>query len=243
MEEMTLQKEASSTTQQNVLAYFETHDVKYVAEDAVFRNLSTGQVHKGRAEIGAMLHFIYHVAFDARAEIKNYVITEDKALMEALFKGKHIGELEGIPATNKEVIVPFCVSYDLKNGLIQEARIYMLLEVMKQQLGVSAQAAKPKTTYLVRDIFQLKFGHFRDAKKLLQEATEKNMMPEAQQTRVLTDFTGDAYRLVFEEGFENLADYEISLSSSMKTDEWQEWYERFKPHVESSHREILKQVL
>jgi len=60
---------------------------------------------------------------------------------------------------------------------------------------------------------------------------------------VLTDFTGDAYRLIFEEGFDNLADYEISLSSSMKTEEWQKWYERFKPNVERSHREILKQVL
>ena len=81
------------------------------------------------------------------------------------------------------------------------------------------------------------------SKKLLEEATQKNMLPEAQQARVLTDFTGDAYRLIFEEGFENLADYEISLTSSMKTPEWQEWYERFKPHVERSHREILKQVV
>ena len=67
-------------------------------------------------------------------------------------------------------------------------------------------------------------------------------MPETQQMRVLTDFTGDSYRLIFEEGFDNLADYEVSLSSSMKADEWQQWYEKFKPHVESSHREILRQI-
>ena len=84
---------------------------------------------------------------------------------------------------------------------------------------------------------------FATAKKLLEEAFEKNMLPDAQQARVLTDFTGDAYRLVFEEGFDSLSDYETSLSGSMKTDEWQSWYERFKPLVERSHREILKQVL
>ena len=78
---------------------------------------------------------------------------------------------------------------------------------------------------------------------LLDEAMEKDMLPEAQQARVLTDFTGDAYRLVFEEGFNSLTDYEISLTSSMRTAEWQEWYERFKPLVERSHREILKQVM
>jgi hypothetical protein len=243
MEEMTLQKEALTQTQQNVLDYFATHDVKYVAEDAVYKNLGTGEVHKGRAEIGAMLHFIYHVAFDAKAEIKSYVITEDKAQLEAVIKGRHIGELAGIAPTNKEVSVPVSVSYDLKDGLIQEARIYMLADVLMQQLGVTASSSKQRTTFLIRDIFHLKFGHYREAKKLLDEATENQMMPEAKQMRVLTDFTGDSYRLIFEEGFDNLADYEISLTSSMKAEEWQQWYEKFKPHVEKSHREILRQIV
>jgi predicted ester cyclase len=243
MKEMTLQKEALALAQKNILAYFETHDVKFIAEDAIFKNLNTGEIHKGRTEIGAMLDYIYHVAFDAKAEIKNYIITENKALLEGLFKGKHIGEIAGIQPTGRQVSVPLSVSYDLKDGLIKEARIYMLTEVMMQQLGMAAPSSKQKTTFLVRDIFQLKFGHFRDAKKLLEEAAEKQMMPEAQQMRVLTDFTGNSYRLIFEEGFDNLADYEVSLSSSMKADEWQQWYEKFKPHVESSHREILRQIV
>lgn len=242
MEEMTLQKDALATAQKNMLSYFDTHDVKYVAEDAVFKNMNTGETHKGRTEIGALLHYLYHVAFDAKAEIKNKIITEDKAILEALLNGKHIGEIAGIKATNKQVSIPFVVSYDLKNGLIKEARIYMNSDVLMQQLGVTTASSKIKTSFLVRDIFQLKFGHFRDAKKLLEEAAQKQMLPEAQQMRVLTDFTGDAYRLIFEEGFDNLSDYELSLSSSMKSDEWQQWYEKFKPHVEKSYREILRQI-
>ncbi|MGZ5245123.1 MAG: hypothetical protein ACXWDO_00425 [Bacteroidia bacterium] len=97
--------------------------------------------------------------------------------------------------------------------------------------------------YVVRDIFQLKFGHYRDAKALIDEAVEKNMMPEAKFSRVLSDFTGDAYRLIFEEGFDSLADYEKNLTGGMATEDWQKWYGRFKEHVVSSHREILKQVL
>ncbi len=242
MEETMLPKEKLSLTEQNLQDYLNTHDVKYVAEDAVYKNLSTGEEHRGRVEIAAMLHYIYHVAFDAHAEVTNVIITENKAEFEGFFVGKHIGEIAGVKPTNKDVRVPICVTYDLKDGLIQQARIYMLLSVMMKQLGVAEMTPKQKTTFLVRDIFQLKFGHFREAKKLLEEASQKSMLPQAQQMRVLTDFTGDAYRLIFEEGFENLADYEISLSSSMKTDEWQEWYERFKPHVENSHREILKQI-
>lgn len=242
MEETTLQKQALTASQKNMLAYLETHDVKYVAEDAVFKNLTTGETHKGRTEIGAMLHYMYHVAFDAKAEVKSYIITEDKAEFEGFFNGTHIGEIAGVPPTGKQVSVPICVTYDLKNGLIKEARIYFLTDVLQQQLGAAAQAPKQKTTFLVRDIFQLKFGRFRDAKKLLEEAAEKQMMPEAKQMRLLTDFTGDAYRLILEEGFDSLADYETSLHNGMKAEEWQQWYERFKPLVERSHREILKQI-
>ena len=97
--------------------------------------------------------------------------------------------------------------------------------------------------YIVRDIFQLKFGHFKNAKSLLDEAKGKNMLPDAQNMRILSDFTGDAYRLIMEEGYDSLADYEKSLGGSMNEKEWQEWYERFKPHVESSHREILKVIM
>ena len=97
--------------------------------------------------------------------------------------------------------------------------------------------------YIIRDIFHLKFGHFRDAKALLDEAKSKNMMPDGQSMRVLSDFTGDAYRLIMEEGFDTLDAFEKSMASSMNKPEWKDWYERFKPHVERSHREILKQVL
>ena len=117
----------------------------------------------------------------------------------------------------------------------------MLTEVLLKQLGVSG--APPKTTFLVRDIFRLKFGHFKEAKKLLNDALESGLLPEAGNMRVLSDFTGDSYRLVFEEGFPSLDAYETSLGSSMKAEEWQQWYEQFKPHVESSHREILRQVI
>ena len=97
--------------------------------------------------------------------------------------------------------------------------------------------------FIVRDIFHLKFGHYKEAKSLLDEAKNKNMLFDAQNLRVLTDFTGDSYRLIMEAGFNTLADYEKSLGGSMNQEEWQQWYEKFKLNVESSHREILKQVM
>src|SRR5215204_1484143 len=120
MEESMLKSEALSLTEKNMLNYFQTHDVKYVAENGVFRNMNTGETYTGRAEVGGMLHFFYHVLFEAKAEMTNHIITEEKAVVEGRIKGKHIGEMDGIAATGKEVDFPICITYFLKDGLIQE---------------------------------------------------------------------------------------------------------------------------
>lgn len=130
----TLENEIASQTQANMEAYFKSHDVQFLAEDAVFIDQATGEETRGREAIRNMLHYIYHVAFDAKAEIINQVITETNALLEARFKGRHIGEFAGMQPTNKEVDVPLCVTYELKNGFIEKARVYMLVNVMMQQL-------------------------------------------------------------------------------------------------------------
>lgn len=97
--------------------------------------------------------------------------------------------------------------------------------------------------FIIRDIFQLRFGHYKDAKALLDEAYGKGLLPDAQSARVLSDFTGNAYRLILEEGYDSLAEYESSLSGSMNKPDWRKWYEKFKIHVTSSHREILRTVM
>ena len=91
MEEMILEKDEISLVKKNVEAYFNTHDVQYVTEDAVFTSMNTGEETHGREAIGQMLHYIYHVAFDAKAEIRNKIITDSKAVLEMDFVGKHNG--------------------------------------------------------------------------------------------------------------------------------------------------------
>lgn len=116
--------------------YFETHDSKYLTEDTVFINMNNSELTIGREAVGKMLQYIYHAAFNAHAEITNTIVTNNKALLEANFVGKHIGEFAGFPATGKKVKVPLCVSYDLdENGLIKVARVYMLESVLLQQLA------------------------------------------------------------------------------------------------------------
>jgi hypothetical protein len=76
----------------------------------------------------------------------------------------------------------------------------------------------------------------------MDEAKKNNLLPEAQQVRMLSDFTGDAYRLILETTYNSLADFENMLSGSMNQAEWQKWYEKVKPLVKTSYREILKVI-
>ena len=96
--------------------------------------------------------------------------------------------------------------------------------------------------YIVRDIFHLRYGHYRPVKAMMDEAMQKDMMPKAKSVRLLTDFTGDAYRFIFETSYDSLSDFEKELSSDMAKTDWQDWYKKFIEHVESGHREILKVV-
>ena len=96
--------------------------------------------------------------------------------------------------------------------------------------------------YIVREIFHLQFGRYKEAKGLMDEAFNSGMMPRKDGQRMLSDFTGKSYRLIFESSHQTLADFEKSLTEDMGKGDWQGWYEKFKPLVRTSEREILKVV-
>lgn len=139
MPEQVVERDLLSLAKKNVQAYFDSHDVKYLTEDAVFTHMASGREFKGKEAIAGMIEYFYHIAFDAHPEVVNQVITEDKAVVESNFVGKHIGEFEGLAATHKSVKVPFCVSYDLENGLIKRARVYFLGDALMNQLAQPEQ--------------------------------------------------------------------------------------------------------
>jgi steroid delta-isomerase-like uncharacterized protein len=110
-------------------------DLSMMAEDVVFTNMATGDEHRGREGVRQMLNYIYHVAFDADAEVKNAIFADGKAVVEFDFIGKHIGEFAGIPASGQSVRVPLCVVYDLPQGMITRGRVYFEVPALLKQLG------------------------------------------------------------------------------------------------------------
>lgn len=96
--------------------------------------------------------------------------------------------------------------------------------------------------YVIRDIFQLKFGMFKEAMNAIKNASKLGLLPPNQFT-VLSDFTGDSYRLIIESGYPSLAEYEQSMVEGMQDPKWQVFYQEFKTLIVSSHREIMKKHL
>lgn len=130
---------AVERTRQVLEAYWKNHDPKYVAEDAVFVMLPTGEEIKGRDAIARHLDAFYHEQLTAHAEVVNSIFSENKGLLEAVVVGTHTGEFGGIPATGRAVRVPLAVSYDLENGLIKRARIYLMVNVLFDQIAPAAK--------------------------------------------------------------------------------------------------------
>ena len=58
-------------------------------------------------------------------ELKNLLVDEGKAAIEADFVGTHTGEFAGVAPTGRAVRVPYSVIYDLRGDQISALRIYL----------------------------------------------------------------------------------------------------------------------
>lgn len=102
----------------------------FLTDDVVLDMVGTGQSARGRAEVVAFIRYAHQEAFDASLALRSLVVDGDgrRAAVEAHFVGRHIAEFAGIPATGRQVRVPYAVHYDLTDDGISALRIYRLAE-------------------------------------------------------------------------------------------------------------------
>jgi steroid delta-isomerase-like uncharacterized protein len=128
----------SEETRKVIEAYAENHDPKYFAEDAVFTQMPIPEPFSGRDAIGGMLRLFYQDAFsDASGQLRHVAADATKGLgfVEFTFRGRHTGELMGIPPTGRQVEVPMLGVYEIEGGEIQKARLYYDMATFMRQLG------------------------------------------------------------------------------------------------------------
>ena len=107
---------------------------QYFTDNVVLTAVGTDQRAVGRQAAGQQMRDMHERAFDARIEVKNLLVDEDKAAVEADFAGTHIGEFAGIAPTGRTVRVPYSVVFDLRGDQISELRIYFPASVLAEQL-------------------------------------------------------------------------------------------------------------
>lgn len=65
----------------------------------------------------------------------------NRIILRARLKGKHEGELNGIPPTHKEVLFPFVIGYEIENNKIKSHWLMADQMMLMEQLGLMKQPA------------------------------------------------------------------------------------------------------
>lgn len=87
----------------------------------------------------------FRAAFpDAQLFIQDIIAEGDTVITWAIFKGTHLGPLEGIPPTGKEVTVTDVDLWRLAHGRVVETRTHFDQMGMLYQLGVYGMVAGEK---------------------------------------------------------------------------------------------------
>lgn len=90
---------------------------------------------------------------------------------------------------------------------------------------------------LVRDTFQVKFGHMDAMLDVIKEATESGA-DIGSFTRVLTDASGKMFTLIIESKVESIDAYRKELMERFGSSQSIDFMKRTEPHIESGQREF-----
>jgi steroid delta-isomerase-like uncharacterized protein len=76
---------------------------------------------------------------DLHVEIANRYIGEESVVLEIFINGRHTGEWNGIPATNRTIQVPACAIFTFDSeGKLAGEKVYADFSLVLRQLGVLA---------------------------------------------------------------------------------------------------------
>jgi predicted ester cyclase len=124
--------ESGRTTMDAYLQALTTRDsfADFLTDDVTLDMIGAGLSAQGRAQVEDFIRYAHEQAFDGRPELKSLIVDPDgrRSAIEADFIGRHTGEFAGIPATGRNVRVPYSVHYDLTSSGISALRIYGLAE-------------------------------------------------------------------------------------------------------------------
>jgi len=113
----------------------------YFADDVVVTFVDLGQEIVGRDAAEAAIVDFHQVAFAAAPEVQTFIAGPGIAYAEVNFLGTHTGDFAGIPATGREVSVPYVAVWELSGDKITALRLYGPASGLVQQLTTEGTPA------------------------------------------------------------------------------------------------------
>jgi steroid delta-isomerase-like uncharacterized protein len=110
----------------------------FLAEDVAWTTTETGDEVRGRETVREFIRSFHTGMFRARPEVRRLAVADGVAVLEADFVGRHTGTFAGIPPTGAAVRLPYCVVYDVADGVITAMRAYFPVACMVRQLRAAA---------------------------------------------------------------------------------------------------------
>ncbi|MBA2470013.1 MAG: nuclear transport factor 2 family protein [Chloroflexia bacterium] len=96
----------------------------YFADDVVVTFVDVGQEIVGRDAAEQAIVDFHQVAFATAPEVQTFIAGPGIAYAEVLFVATHTGDFAGIPATGREVSVPYVAVWELSGDKITALRLY-----------------------------------------------------------------------------------------------------------------------
>jgi len=113
----------------------------YFADDIVVTMVDLDQQFVGREAVEQAVVNLHQVAFTAAPEVSQFIVGSGIASAEIVFTGIHIGDFLGIPATGREVRVPYVAVWELADDKIAAIRLYGPASGLIQQITANATRA------------------------------------------------------------------------------------------------------
>jgi len=105
------------------------------AEDSVYTSMFIGTV-QGRTAIASLYRDFFLAFPDAEVELENQLIDGDRAAISWSYRGRHLGEFCGLPATGRIFQLHMALFFVFQNGGIVHARSIYDLTGLLVQIGV-----------------------------------------------------------------------------------------------------------
>lgn len=105
--------------------YWSFLNPEIIAENAVYKVMPTGEETRGRDNILDLIRNFYSMVFEGDTEDERSFFADGHAVLEGTLVAKHVGTFAGIAPTGNEVRLPMAIIYDVGDGHVQGARIYL----------------------------------------------------------------------------------------------------------------------